>query len=463
MRHLIVAAIIGLLAVITAATSAIDYYERPNIVRIAVPRDSEDQALLAAAGLEFIRNKESVRLKLVPVDNLAESSRAVEEGRADLAIVRTDVAMPANGQTLLIMRRNAAVLVAPAASELDGIEHLSGRTVGILQTEPGEKSDDQHLLDTALAQYDVPPASVRRISLTPGELSQAVESNEIDAVLAVGVPGSERLTQAVNTIAAAGRGAPVFLPVSEAKAIAQRSPAFEGVEVMRGVFGGAQPKPSADFDTLGASTRLVARRSLGNDLAGALTRLLFAARPVVAAQVPIANRIEAPPTDKGAALPVHPGVLAFLDDEEEGFFDKYSDAFYIGAMCLSLLGTALATIAARLTRQPAAEADKILRRLIELITEARRAEHVGALDLYEEEAERLLGFVLAPDVVHCMSVNRMGALDLALNQLRHVIAEQRRSLSAPVRPAFVPRLVRERGGLRSAIAPLDESTRAFDS
>jgi TRAP-type uncharacterized transport system substrate-binding protein len=444
MRRLIFIAVIGTLAITAAAAAAIYYYQRPSILHVAVPRDSDDQAILAAAGLEFAKARETIRLKLLPVENLAEASHALEAGHADLAIVRSDIAMPPSAQTILIMRRNAAVLVAPAQSGLHAIDELRGRKVGILQAVPAGKVDNQLLLDTALTQYEVPLSSVRRVPLALAELTRAVERKEIDAVLAVGVPGSDALTQAVNAVAVASHGAPVFLPIDEAKAVAQRSPAFEPVEVMRGAFGGAQPKPLAEFDTLGVSTRLVARASLGNDTAGALTRLMLAARPIVAAQIPIANRIEAPPTDKGAALPVHPGALAFLDDEEESFFEKYSDAFYIGAMGVSLLGTALAAAAAKLTRQPAVAADKILQRLIELIAATRKAEHPDRLDGYEAEADRLLGQALAPDVVHCMSANRMGALDLALNQLRHAIAEQRRSLAAAPRAQFVPRLVRDK-------------------
>jgi hypothetical protein len=251
------------------------------------------------------------------------------------------------------------------------------------------------------------------------------------------------LTEAVNTVAVAGHGQPVFLPIAEAKAIAQRSPAFEGVEVMRGAFGGAQPKPAEDFVTLGVSTRLVARNSLGNEVVGALTRLLLAARPAIAARIPIANRIEAPAADKGAALPVHPGALAFLDDEEESFFDKYSDAFYIGAMCLSVLGTGLAAAATRLTRHRITDADKILRRLIEITMAARSARHADLLDGYEEEADELLALALAPDAVHALSVNRMGALTLALNQVRHAIVERRQSFAVPIRAQFSPRIVRE--------------------
>jgi TRAP-type uncharacterized transport system substrate-binding protein len=442
MRRLVCGMIIGSLVAIAAVAAAIYYYERPSVLRIAVARDSDDQAIMAAAARDFAENRDTIRLKLVAVDNLTESSRALQEGRADLAVVRSDVAMPPNGQTVLIMHRDAALLFAPAESNLRVIDDLRGQKVGVLQAAPG-KVDNQLLLDTALAQYDVPSASVGRVSLTLAELSRAVENKEIDAVLAVGVPGSDGLTETVNTVAVAGHGQPVFLPIAEAKAIAQRSPALEGVEIMRGAFGGAGPKPAEDFVTLGVSTRLVARNSLGNEVVGTLTRLLLAARPAIAARTPIANRIEAPAADKGAALPVHPGALAFLNDEEESFFDKYSDAFYIGAMCLSVLGTGLAAAATRLTRHRVTDADKILRRLLEIAKDVRSARHAGLLDGYEEEADELLALALAPDAVHALSVNRMGALTLALNQVRHAIAERRQSFAVPIRAQFSPRIVRE--------------------
>jgi TRAP-type uncharacterized transport system substrate-binding protein len=442
MRRLVCGMIIGSLVAIAAVAAAIYYYERPSVLRIAVARDSDDQAIMAAAARDFAENRDTIRLKLVAVESLTESSRALQEGRADLAVVRSDVAMPPNGQTVLIMHRDAALLFAPAESNLRVIDDLRGQKVGVLQAAPG-KVDNQLLLDTALAQYDVPSASVGRVSLTLAELSRAIENKEIDAVLAVGVPGSDGLTETVNTVAVAGHGQPVFLPIAEAKAIAQRSPALEGVEIMRGAFGGAGPKPAEDFVTLGVSTRLVARNSLGNEVVGALTRLLLAARPAIAARTPIANRIEAPAADKGAALPVHPGALAFLNDEEESFFDKYSDAFYIGAMCLSVLGTGLAAAATRLARHRVTDADKILRRLLEIAKDVRSARHAGLLDGYEEEADELLALALAPDAVHALSVNRMGALTLALNQVRHAIAERRQSFAVPIRAQFSPRIVRE--------------------
>ena len=444
LRRVIFAALIGIVALAGAAAVGYYYYERPSILKIAVPNDGEDQPIIAAAALDFNKDQQPFRLKLVPEESFADAARALDQGHVDLAIVRTDIAMPPRGQTVLIMRRNAAIFIVPGQNcALHSIGDLRGHRLGILQTAAAGKADSLALLDAALVQYDVPPSSVKRLSVSAADLAKAVERKDVDAVFAVGVLGSEGLTSAVNAVAAGGHGPPVFLPVAEAKAIAQRSPAFEGLEVVRGAFGGAQPKPAEDFDTIGVSTRLVARNTLSNETVGELMRLMLAARPSIAALVPIANRIEAPAADKGAAFPVHPGALDFLDDEQQSFFEKYSDVFYIGAMCLSILGTMLAAAAARLTRHNTAGADRILARLLEITKAARGAKHTDELDEFEEEADELLAAALAPATVHVLSVNRMGAMTLALNQVRHAIAEQRQTLAVPIRTTFAPRIVGE--------------------
>jgi TRAP-type uncharacterized transport system substrate-binding protein len=444
MRRFELGAIAGGSALIACAFAAFLYLERPCELRVAVPRgNDDDQAILSAAAQKFSESREDIRLKLVLVDNLTQSARSLEEGRADLAVVRTDLAMPLNGQTVLIMRRDAALFMAPQDSGIHGIEELQGHKIGILQSGIASPPDNRLLLDTALAQYDVPLNSVQKIPLRLAELPQALVDKRIDVVLAVGVPGSASLAETVNAVAPVRDKQPVFFPIAEAKAIAQRAPAFEGVEVLRGAFGGAQPKPAADFETLGVSTRLVARSSLTNEAAGELARLMLAVRPSIAAVISAANRIEAPSADKGATFSIHPGVLAFLDDEEKSFFDKYSDMFYIGAMCLSALGTAVAAAMARLKSQKAPDTERILRRLIELIRAARGARHLDILDDCEKEADELLERALALDMIHGLSPNRVGALNLALSQLRHVISERRQNLAAPVRNQFVPRVVNE--------------------
>jgi hypothetical protein len=68
----------------------------------------------------------------------------------------------------------------------------------------------------------------------------------------------------------------------------------------------------------------------------------------------------------------------------------------------------------------------------------------GGEDRPQRSAEgKIVGILVAPDAVHDLSVNRMGALSLALNQVRHAIAEQREGFAVPMRAQFSPRIVRE--------------------
>src|ERR1700730_5580147 len=174
MRRFVFVTIIGSVALIATAGVALDYFERPTILRVAVPRDSDDQAILAAATRSFAESREDTRLKVVTVGDLAQSAHALEEGHADLAVVRSDLAMPPRGQTVLIMRRNAALLMAPAQSGLHEIEELRGQRIGVLQGPSAGKGDNPLGLDSVLAQYDVPVNAVQRVFLTASEVSRAL-------------------------------------------------------------------------------------------------------------------------------------------------------------------------------------------------------------------------------------------------------------------------------------------------
>jgi TRAP-type uncharacterized transport system substrate-binding protein len=442
MRLLTLVAIGAIITIAGAAALALYYYERPTILRVAVTRDSDDQQVLAAAAHEFAQRRESLRLKPVLVDSLSEASHAFEDERVDLAIVRSDISMPVNGQTVLIMRHAAALLVAPTGADLSSVDDLRGRKVGMLEADEAGRPGDHALLDALLGQYDLSPASVRRVPLTLAELPDAIERREVDVVLSIEAPGSANLTGAVAAVTQAGHGSPVFVPIADVKAITQRSPNYESIEIVRGAFGGAQPKPSESFQTLGVSVRLIAQHNLSNDVVSELTELMLNAKPSLAAHNPIANFIEAPSTDKGAALPVHPGTLAYLGDEEQGFFDKYSDLIYIGAMVASLVGTAIATLAARFNRKENTDLERILQRLLEIIASARAALRLETLDDFEKEADELLARALAHDWNHALSSSRLAATGLALSQARQAIAERRIQIGY-ARAPFAPRVVGE--------------------
>ena len=405
----------------------------PTVVRVAVgPSGSEDAKLIAAAGQYLVREHNALRLKLVPTSGEAESATALDDGRADFAVVRSDIAMPEAGQTVAILHRDAALIVTLPGRGIENLTDLRNRTVGIVRDIPA----NAQLLRNLLAHYEIPTDDVRVVILPgAGEVADALRSGRVDAVLAVGSMSGLTLGDTVAGAASArDGGAPVFVPVNIAEAIALRSPVYEALDLVRGVFGGTPPSPQDNVKTVGVTHRLVASSTLEDATVSELTKLLFTMRPALARDVPLANRIEAPDTSKSAALPVHPGASAYYNDEVETFFEKYDDWIYIGAMVLSVVGSGFAGLLSTASARRRARTLGLLDRLLSIVRLARVAGTQHELDGLEAEVDEILGVALGKAGTGGLDDAAVSAFTLGLDQARHAISERRRVIGRGTPP-----------------------------
>lgn len=421
------------LATLAMGLLVYQYAEQPTTLRVAVgPLGSEDTRLVTAMAQYLGREKTGMRLKLVMTGGPADSAQALEGGRADLAVVRSDIAVPARSQTLAILHRDAALIVAPGTSNITRVSDLAGQRVGL----PRQGTVNAALLGMILGHYGVAAEAVTPVPLESGaEVEAALRERRIDAVLAVGTLSGRTVTEAVAGVAAFG-GPPHFVAVGEAAAIAQRSPVHESIEVLRGAFGGTPSRPADAFTTLGVSHRLVGASTLQDATVSEFTRLVFAMRPSISAEVPLANRIEAPDTSKSASLPVHPGALAYYDGEVLTFFERYGDWFYLAVMALSILGSAAAGLVSRAANRSRARDMALLSQLLGIVRAAHEADE-DALAEMEARADGILAAAL--DRAGGGGIDNAGvaAFTLGLDQARRAISERRRALrEAPVYPAL---------------------------
>ena len=99
------------------AAGTLYYVLRPTTLRIAVgPAGSEDQKLVQLMAQTFAREGSSVRLSLVTTEGAAESIALFTAGKADLAVARGDLNLPANAESVAILRKNVVVLWAPSGA-----------------------------------------------------------------------------------------------------------------------------------------------------------------------------------------------------------------------------------------------------------------------------------------------------------------------------------------------------------
>lgn len=419
------AALAGVLA-IAGVTAAIFYFaSQPRTLRLAVgPLSSEDARMAAGFVQGLNREKSSVRLRLVLTEGSEESARRLDDGRADLAIVRSDIALPAQGDTALITRRSFPFLITAKTTGIGRISDLRGRRVGVARNPAGNIT----LLERVLAQYEVAPGEVEIVRLGPDEIVPAAKDKRIDAFLSINAVGSLTNNEGIGRLRSAWGEDPVLIPIREAEAIKARYRAIETGEIVRGALGGDPPRPAESLPTIAITSRLMAAKSLDDNLVGQLVKDLLALRLTLAVELPSIQGLEAPSTDKDAPLAVHSGAAAYLDGEQESFFDRYGDWFYLGVMGLSMLGTGGAALLGRESAARRRRAMTGLDDLLALLGEIRTSADEIELARLEHDADVILTRVLSDFAKGDLDGSGLAAYRLVMDQVGRALGGRRRAL-----------------------------------
>lgn len=416
-----------LLLCVALGAVAWQYAQRPSVLRVAVgPIGSEDVRLVAGIAQYLAREKAPYRFRMVLADNPQDAAKRLDDGTVDLAVIRSDLAVPVEGLTAMVLRRAFAILITSADSRIERVTDLRGRTVGVTRNAPGNVA----FLQTILAHYELPRDSVKFQLIETAERGQALKDGTVDAVFAAAPTISRNLADSLIGIGRAiGEDKLKFVPIPESEAIASRNRSLEAGEIVRGAFGGDPPRPPDTVKTVAITFRLMARRTLSDATAGEVTRLVLESKQSLVPELPFAQGIEAPSTEKNNPLPLHPGSEAWLDGETQTFFERYGDWMYLGVMAVSILGSIMAAIVSRSNSRERQESMKGLARLIDILHQVRDAETEESLDALQQEADQILVTTLKLAADDSFDHAGLNAYRIAINQVSQAIATQRHILS----------------------------------
>ncbi len=427
MRHPFLAMIAIVLGIV--GLSALGYFiaTLPTTLRIAVgPVSNENVRIISAAVQTLQRERESFRLRLVITENSAQSSAALDAGKVDLAVVRTDSAFPRNGATVAIMHMNHAILVAPGGTGIAQLADLKGKSVALAR----ENLPNARLLKLLAAQAGLAEDDIKIEPVRMQDLRSALDQGKIHAIFAVGPTSGRLLFEIVNLVTEAGKGSVAFIPVPETSAIEQRDPLLEADTLVRGLFGGPTPRPEQDTPTIMVSHQLLASKNLSDAVVSDFTRVILNAKAQMATEAPLASRMEAPDQEKTSPIPIHPGTITYLDGNTTTFLERYGDWFYIGLMGFGLGGSLLAgylSYAAARTREGVL---RMLAELEELIASAPAAGDLPALQATEEKVDVIFRKTLRAAMAHDVDASAMTAFTMAFAKARDTVRDRKQTLSS---------------------------------
>jgi TRAP-type uncharacterized transport system substrate-binding protein len=307
-----------------------------------------------------------------------------------------------------------------AANKLDKVVKLAGQRVGIVTG--GVATAD--LLNVVLDHYGVPRDKVQVSLIDPKDLADAVKANQIDAIFVAGAATGAALSEAVTAATLNGM-APSFIDIDQADGIAKRIPAFDSADIDAGTFGGNPPTPDESLKTLSFPEFLVAKKSFSHDAIAALAKLIYTSRQALAAGMPGEIKIEAPSTDKDAIVLVHPGALAYLNDDQKTFFDRYGDDIFYGLLIFPIFGSAIAGMAGYFHNSGRTRRLRLLQKLLDLVRKAHIAPSFDVLDQMQVDLDHLVVAIIHQTEKEEYDQAVQMSFSLALDQARFAMAARR--------------------------------------
>src|SRR3954447_26132017 len=425
------------------AAGTLYYVLRPVTLRIAVgPPGSDDQKLIQALAQTFARDGSPVRLSLVTTEGAIESIALFSAGKADLAVARGDLNLPANAESVAILRKNVVVLWAPSGrpakgskkqpvAKIKSIDDLDGKRVGVI----GKTQANVTLLRVILTESGVNPDKVAVTQFATNQLAEMARDTTLDAFMAVG-PLDSKITADAIAATAAARGEPKFLPIDVSEAIAQKHPLYESEEIAGSIFSASPARPEDKVETVSVNHLIIAPKSLSDTTVGAFARQLFTVRQQVARELPSAPKIERPDSDEGPALPAHEGGAAYIDGNERTFLERYTDYIWGAILLLSGLGSAGAWLKHYWKRDEREQYTAHRDNLLDLISRARKAETPEELSDMQSEADGVLREALDCYDDGAIEEDDLSVIGLVLEQFHHAVSDRRIALGAPPAPGM---------------------------
>ena len=335
-----------MLALVIAMAIALALFMRPVVLVIAAGQADQDEKKVVQLLVETLaKERSSVRLVPLWTNGVSESAAALTSGKADLAVIRSDVIVGRGASSLVSLRKFNPVLFTKKSTKITKLSDLSGRRVGI----GGQGDLNQLLFRQILSQRGLQEQDYTLVPLKRGEQADYANEGKIDAFFSVSA-GRTRSNETFNDNLRKSWGEKlVVVTFEDAAALALRIRGVETGEIVKGFFGGDPPKPEEDTDTIVVSNRLVASEKVNQNTAVVLTRTLFAMRDQRQSEVPELLAIAAPARDV-PTLPVHPGTIQLMDGVYQDLLDRYTNHIFIAVAFLGALGSGVPAINARRRR-----------------------------------------------------------------------------------------------------------------
>ncbi len=412
------------IAITLAGLAAVRYFARPVTLVFAVaPAGGPEQAFAEKLAGLVAQQSWRARLRVSVEETPALALARFAQGKADLAIARTDMRIPSQARALALLDHVALVIAAPKSPKLRSIAALANKRVALVGADPRDAAFVRRFFEA----QDIALAGELDIRTTDA-LAPLFEPGGPAAVVAL--ERRSRLVKDRRWEAAAQKPGFDLVAVGGAKALERRMPGAKQEAIEAGALAAAPRIPAEDVDSLELEELLVIRAKIASSIVSPLAELILENREGLGQEGAFAAAIEAPDVEKDARVLAHPGAADYVNGEVQTIFDRYGDLFYIGATVASIVGSTFVALYTAFTRVQPVSASQLAQSILDATRDIRIARDLQAVAHAEGELDAILEETLEGLRDGSVSTEGFDGFRLAYERARDLATRRRAELEA---------------------------------
>jgi TRAP transporter TAXI family solute receptor len=313
--NLLLLFLLGVSAVAAAGWLVLDLGRPQTLIVAAGSRNSEGFGLAEAIATVVRSHHPDVAVEVIETGGSLSSSRLLDEGYADLAIVQSDVRVSNRSRLVAVLYPDAYQLIARQSAGIETVADLEGKVVAL----PTRGSAQFTSFWQLAGHYGLHEDSVRGLPMSNRAAEWALLTGAVDAAFRVRAPGDQVITELVK------RADIRLVPIEQAPALHLRNASIVPGRIPKGSYRGHPPLPDRDLPTASVDRLLVAAVDVPEPLVFAVAEVLFERRSELSERSPLATLIRAPDAGGGTTLPIHGGTVRYFERDKPSFFSEQAD------------------------------------------------------------------------------------------------------------------------------------------
>jgi TRAP-type uncharacterized transport system substrate-binding protein len=360
---------------------------RPTTLTVAVGPPGSTQVTFVDALARVLRDaRQPVRLKVVRAEGGEASSKLLDDGGVDLAVLRSDDLASRDARSIVILHKRSAMLVVRKDAGIESLRDIGGRPIAVTDI---DADSYQPVLQRIMSHYDydVDDEALQIERLSRADTVAAMAQRRIAGFVLFGNPASRRTRDMIAELIGIHKLDIAVKGVPAHEALALRFRELHTSKLPEGAFG---VLPEKEEETIGVSLELAAGSGLSDQTASTLTKALMEVRTRLRSADNETYGIETPPVDQERRFLPHTGTVAFVNNEVQTLFEQYSEHLWLALFSVGIIGSSIAGLLSWAGWRRTGQDDGLAEKMRHLAARLEAAESAAEVDVVQGDFDDLI-------------------------------------------------------------------------